>query len=97
MPRPRASSSRFSASANTGTIAAARAKAGLLKLLDEVYRERKSVTITKRGRVVARLVPASDEPTGSLLEELMSHTAGLARTTGDLVAPDHDFWGPDWR
>jgi prevent-host-death family protein len=43
------------------TIAAAEFKARCLALIDRVHDEGEPVTITKRGRVVARLVPAGDE------------------------------------
>jgi prevent-host-death family protein len=40
------------------TIAAAEFKAKCLALIDQVHDEGESITITKRGRTVARLVPA---------------------------------------
>lgn len=43
------------------TIAAAEFKAKCLAIIDRVHDRGESVTITKRGRVVARLVPAGDE------------------------------------
>ena len=42
-------------------IAAAEFKAKCLALIDRVHDEGESITITKRGRTVARLVPAGDE------------------------------------
>lgn len=42
-------------------IAAAEFKAKCLALLDEVHERGNPITITKRGRVIARLVPATDE------------------------------------
>ena len=39
---------------------AAEFKAKCLSLLDHVHQRGESITITKRGRVVARLVPAGD-------------------------------------
>jgi prevent-host-death family protein len=42
-------------------ISAAEFKAKCLKLMDEIAKTRKSITITKRGRPVARLVPAESE------------------------------------
>jgi prevent-host-death family protein len=42
-------------------LAAADFKARCLALLDEVHEHGRAITITKRGRVVARLVPAGDE------------------------------------
>ena len=43
------------------TIAAAEFKAKCLALIDRVRERGEPITITKRGRIVARLVPAGDE------------------------------------
>jgi prevent-host-death family protein len=43
------------------TIMASRFKAECLAILDQVERMRISVTVTKRGRPIARLVPLDDE------------------------------------
>jgi prevent-host-death family protein len=43
------------------TIAAAEFKAKCLALIDRVHEDGEPVTITKRGRTVARLVPAGDD------------------------------------
>ena len=43
------------------TVAAAEFKAKCLALIDRVHEDGEPVTITKRGRTVARLVPADDE------------------------------------
>jgi prevent-host-death family protein len=43
------------------TVPAAEFKAKCLSLLDRVRERGEPITITKRGRVVARLVPAGDE------------------------------------
>ena len=43
------------------TVAAAEFKAKCLSIIDRVHDRGEPVTITKRGRVVARLVPAGDE------------------------------------
>jgi prevent-host-death family protein len=42
------------------TVAAAEFKAKCLALIDRVHEDGEPVTITKRGRTVARLVPAGD-------------------------------------
>jgi prevent-host-death family protein len=42
-------------------LAAAEFKARCLALLDQVNERGQTITITKRGRVVAKLVPAGDE------------------------------------
>lgn len=43
------------------TVPAAEFKAKCLSLIDRVRERGEPITITKRGRVVARLVPAGDE------------------------------------
>jgi prevent-host-death family protein len=66
----------------TMKIPAAEFKARCLAILDKVYRDGETVTITKRGRVVARLVPAGDEA-----ERPWEALRGKARWTGDPFAP----------
>jgi len=63
-------------------IAAAEFKARCLALLDDVHRDGRSITITKRGRVVARLVPAEDED-----EKPWLRIRGRATWRGDPFAP----------
>jgi prevent-host-death family protein len=63
-------------------INAAEFKAKCLAILDRVQQDGQAVTITKRGRVVARLVPAVDEP-----ERPWERLRGKARWTGDPFAP----------
>jgi prevent-host-death family protein len=63
-------------------VAAAEFKAKCLALLDQVRERGESITITKRGRVVARLVPADDEN-----DRPWMRVRGTARWTGDALAP----------
>ena len=63
-------------------VAAAEFKAKCLALLDRVHDRGEPVTITKRGRVVARLVPAGDEDNRPWLR-----VRGTARWHGDPFAP----------
>jgi len=63
-------------------IAAAEFKAKCLALLDRVSEDGQPITITKRGRVVARLVPAEDQD-----ERPWLRIRGRARWTGDAIAP----------
>lgn len=67
-------------------IAASDFKARCLELLDEVARTREGVTVTKRGRPVARLVP---------LEDFSLSLEGSVRYGGDIVAPTGDAWESD--
>ena len=66
-------------------VAAAEFKAKCLAYLDEVHEHGRSITITKRGRVVARLVPAADDDQRPWLR-----IRGRARWTGDPLAPAVD-------
>jgi prevent-host-death family protein len=63
-------------------IAAAEFKAKCLGLIDRVRDRGESITITKRGRVVARLVPVEEDD-----ERPWTRVRGAARWTGDPFAP----------
>ena len=64
------------------TVPAARFKAQCLRIMDEVKKGRESVLITKKGKPVARLVPAEDAPT-----DVFGCLAGELEIAGDIVAP----------
>lgn len=64
------------------TIPAAEFKAKCLALLDRVHERGEPITITKRGRVVARLMPAGDEDQRPWLP-----LRGQGRWTGDPFRP----------
>ena len=66
-------------------VAAAEFKAKCLAYLDEVREHGRAITITKRGRVVARLVPADDEEQRPWLK-----VRGCARWKSDPFAPAVD-------
>jgi prevent-host-death family protein len=66
------------------TIAAAEFKAKCLALIDRVHEEGEPVTITKRGRTVARLVPAGDD------ERPWLRVRGTLRKYDDPFAPAVD-------
>jgi prevent-host-death family protein len=61
---------------------AAEFKAKCLALIDRVRERGEPITITKRGRVVARLVPAGDEE-----ERPWTALRGRGSWTGDPFAP----------
>lgn len=63
-------------------IPAAEFKAKCLALIDRVRERGEPITITKRGRVVARLVPADDED-----EKPWLRLRGTAQWIGDPYAP----------
>jgi prevent-host-death family protein len=64
------------------TMAAGEFKAKCLKIMDRVNKTREPILITKKGRPVAKLVPAdpaSDDFFGSL--------AGIIEIVGDVESP----------
>lgn len=60
-------------------------KAQCLKLIDRVRETAEPITITKRGRVVARLVPAGDGD-----DRPWTRLRGTVRWHGDPLAPAID-------
>ena len=73
---------------NTIEISAAEFKAKCLKLMDEIAKTRKSITITKRGKPVAKLVPAVTVRR----KPLFGCMAGTVTYEGDLLAPLDVEW-----
>ncbi|MCA1562227.1 MAG: type II toxin-antitoxin system prevent-host-death family antitoxin [Acidobacteria bacterium] len=63
-------------------IAAAEFKAKCLALIDRVHQGGEPITITKRGRIVAKLVPAHEES-----ERPWERVRGKAQWTGNPLAP----------
>ena len=92
LPKPQPASVKFrpakTVASEERTVAASAAKTHLLELLDQVNTRRKPVTITKRGRPVARLVPI-DEPSPVSIFGCMK---GTFKITGDIVGPEPDAW-----
>ena len=66
-------------------IAASEFKAKCLAILDRVHERGEPITITKRGRVVARLVPA-----GEVDDSPWLRVRGTAHWHGDPFAPAID-------
>ncbi len=64
------------------SIPAARFKARCLRIMDEVRARRETVLITKKGKPVARLVPA-DEPA----RDIFGCLAGDLEIRGDVTSP----------
>ena len=63
-------------------IAAAEFKARCLTLMDDVRSTREPIIITKRGKPVAKLVPA-DEPE----REFIGRLKGIIKIVGDIESP----------
>jgi len=72
------------------TMSASELKAKLLAILDEVAATGERVIVTKRGSVVAALVPAASAATGYPQDAIR----GTGSIEGDIVSPvmDEDDW-----
>ena len=68
-------------------ISAAEFKAKCLKLMDEVAKTRESITITKRGKPIAKLVPIESET-----RSLFGYMKGTVTILGDIVSPINEKW-----
>ena len=69
-------------------IPAGEFKAKCLKLMDEVALTGEELIITKRGKPVARLVPAKEER-----PPLFGSMKGTVKVLGDIMEP---VWEPSW-
>jgi prevent-host-death family protein len=70
------------------TMAAGSFKVHCLAVMDEVQAKREVVVITKRGRPVAKLVPASEGT-----DEIYNFLRGKGSVTGDIISPVIEDWG----
>ena len=78
-------------------IAAAKAKTHFLQLLDQVEQDGQPITITKRGRIVAQIVPAPLQEEVAAFDQIFGRSKGQIKILGDIVSPDWESWGPEWR
>jgi prevent-host-death family protein len=69
------------------TLGAAEFKAKCLELMDEVERTRIPLTVTKRGKPVVRIVPASSEPL-----EVFGALKGAVIEMRDIISPIGVAW-----
>lgn len=71
-------------------MAAGLFKTHCLAVMDEVKAKKQTVLITKRGKPIAKLVPADKDP-----DDIYGFFAGKGTIEGDLVAPalDPEEWG----
>ena len=75
------------------TVPAGKFKAECLRIMDEVAAGGRPVVITKRGKPVARLVPAASAAT-----DVMGVLEGKVEIRGDIVKPalTPKQWGELW-
>jgi prevent-host-death family protein len=64
------------------TMAASEFKARCLQVMDQVSKSRRPVVITKRGKAVAKLVPADE-----FRPEVFDSLKGKIEILGDIVSP----------
>ena len=69
------------------SMPAGKFKASCLKVMDEVAATGRSVVITKRGKAVARLVPAAGRPA-----PIAGALAGSVEISGDILSPVDVQW-----
>jgi prevent-host-death family protein len=71
-------------------MAAGAFKIHCLAVMDEVQAKRETVVITKRGKPVAKLIPADNDS-----DDIYNFLAGKGTITGDVVSPaiGRDEWG----
>ena len=71
-------------------MAAGSFKIHCLAVMDEVQAKRESVVITKRGKPVAKLIPADNDA-----DDIYNFLAGKGAITGDVVSPaiSQEEWG----
>jgi prevent-host-death family protein len=73
-------------------MAAGAFKVHCLAVMDEVQSKREAVLITKRGKPVAKLVPADNDADK---DDLFGFMAGKGKIVGDIVSPaiSSEEWG----
>jgi prevent-host-death family protein len=69
------------------TIAAGKFKANCLAIMDEVQKKRETVLITKRGKPVAKLVPAESVAK----DDFFDSWKDKLKITGDIISPAFDL------
>jgi prevent-host-death family protein len=92
---PRKSAEKTVVSGLPKVIAAGEFKARCLQLMDQALESGESITITKRGRVVAKLVPQREEP--KPFRPLYGRLKGSVTIHGDIIGPTGVEWEADVR
>ncbi|HEV2579203.1 MAG TPA: type II toxin-antitoxin system prevent-host-death family antitoxin [Acidobacteriaceae bacterium] len=69
-------------------VAAAKAKAEFLGLIERVSTERRPVTITKRGKPLVQIVPIDSR----IIDDPFGCMKGSVKVVGDIVGPEPDLW-----
>lgn len=74
----------------TMEISATEFKAKCLKLMDEITKTHESITVTKHGKAVAKLVPI--EPNENQSKTGFGCMAGTIEILGDIITPIEEPW-----
>ena len=72
----------------TKTVAATQFKAECLRLIDEMNRDRRPVTITRRGRPVAMLTPVPQDVASSMIGALRGSVLRYDDPFSAVVEPE---------
>lgn len=72
-------------------VAAGMFKAQCLKLMDRVAETHETITVTKWGKAVVRLVPVTPAPERSLF----GYLRGKGEVKGDIVSSTGEAWEAD--
>jgi antitoxin (DNA-binding transcriptional repressor) of toxin-antitoxin stability system len=91
--KPRTGASRPSPSTRLNAPEVIEVKAGVFKdtclqLLDQVSQREVELAVTKRGTIVARVVPPDLRA-----QSAFGFMRGTVLSWQDIIAPDHDAWG----
>ena len=70
-------------------VTAAEFRARCLALLDEVAETQETLVVTKRGKPVARVMPAAEPRT-------LIGTVEYLVSEEELIEPLYEDWEPDW-
>ncbi len=73
-------------------IPAGKFKAECLALMDHVRDSGEEIVITKRGKPVAKLVPADPE---ARPKSLFGFMKGTVKVHGDIIGPTGEVWDAD--
>jgi prevent-host-death family protein len=72
---------------SSNEVSVAHAKAHFSSVLDSVEKRRRPVTILKRGRAIAQIVPMQNE-----MPSLYGSMRGTVVELGDIVGPTGEEW-----
>lgn len=74
----------------TQIISAAEFKAKCLHLMDEVNKTKHAITITKRGKPIAKLIPSNEKDT-----DIFGAMKGTVTIKGNIVEPIKETWNAE--